>query len=75
MVAQLFWVFAMILCLQVALDVSTREVLSLAISDSPTHSGACAVLHKLAIPGVPPTGSSSSVDRSRLDVWVEPDTA
>jgi hypothetical protein len=49
MVAQLFWVFAMFLYLEVALDASTRAILSFNISDCRTPSGACAALQKLVI--------------------------
>lgn len=74
MAAQLVLVLAMFLWCEVVLDVSTREIVSFAISDSPTFSGAYAVLRKLAISGSHP-GRLLEVDRSRLDVWVEPDTA
>lgn len=41
---------------------------------SPTPSGACAVLPKVAFSGVH-SGQLVEADRSRLGVWVEPDTA
>jgi hypothetical protein len=72
MVAQLFWVFAMVLRLEVAFAVFTREVVSFAISE--TFSAAYAVLQKLAISGSH-AGWLLEVDRSsRRDVWVAPDT-
>jgi hypothetical protein len=74
MVLQLFWGFAMVRWLEVVLDVSTREVVSFALSESPTFSGGYAILQKLSISGVHP-GQFLEVDRSRLDVWVVPDTA
>jgi hypothetical protein len=74
MITQFFGVFVMILFLDVALDVSTREVVSFAISDSLARPGARAVLSKVAFSGIHP-GKLVEVDRVRLGIRAEPDTA
>lgn len=70
MAAQFFWVFAMILFLEVTFDVSTREVVSFAISDSLNPSGACAVLPKVAFSGV---HSGQLVEAGEIPLRIPPD--
>jgi hypothetical protein len=74
MVALLLMVFAMFIWCEIVSDVSTREVVSFAISASRTSSGSEALLPKLEISGSRP-GWLLEVDRSRLDAWVVPDPA
>jgi hypothetical protein len=74
MVALLLMVFAMFIWCEVVSDVSTREVVSFAISASWTSSGSEVLLPKLEISGSRP-GQLLEVDRSGLDAWVVPDPA
>jgi hypothetical protein len=69
MITQFFGVYVMILFLEVALDVSTREVVSFAISDSLARLGTRAILSKVAFSGVHPR------QLVELDTWAEPNTA
>jgi hypothetical protein len=64
----------MIIWCEVVLDVSSREVLSFAISESRTSRKAEALLRKPKISGSCP-GRVVEVDKYRLDVFVEPDSA
>jgi hypothetical protein len=74
MVALLFLEVSMMVCLEVALDLRTREVVSFRISDPLAPSGAISLLHEFA------TSDSSmerrlEVERFRLDAMILPDTA
>jgi hypothetical protein len=74
MITQFFGVYVVVLFLEVALNVSTREVAWFAIFDLLARPGASADLSEVTFSGVHP-GKLVEVDRVRLGIRAEPDTA
>ena len=74
MTTQFFGVYVMVLFLEVALNVSTRDVAWFAIFDSLARPGASADLPEVTFSGTYP-GKLVEVDRVCLGIRAEPDTA